>query len=90
MLLGLTDTRSVMMTRTPGTKATGGNARDALEQLDTFQAATFRSAVGLTGYIVLDRPECQHAAKTVRSATRDCEPRLDADDASGQVPGVPQ
>ena len=47
VLLGLTDTRSVMMTRTPGTKATGGNARDALEQLDTFQAATFRSAVGL-------------------------------------------
>ena len=49
VLLGLTDTRSVMMTRTPGTKATGGNARDALEQLDTFQAATFRSAVGLIG-----------------------------------------
>ena len=71
MLLGLTDTRSVMMTRTPGTKATGGNARDALEQLDTFQAATFRSAVGLIGYIVLDRPECQYAAKTVRSATRE-------------------
>ena len=47
VLLGLTDTRSVMMTRTPGTKATGGNARDALEQLDTFQAATFRSAVGV-------------------------------------------
>ena len=68
VLLGLTDTRTVMMTRTPGTKATGGNARDALEQLDTFQAATFRSAVGLIGYIVLDRPECQYAAKTVRSA----------------------
>ena len=71
VLLGHTDTRSVMMTRTPGTKATGGNARDALEQLDTFQAATFRSAVGLIGYIVLDRPECQYAAKTVRSATRE-------------------
>ena len=71
VLLGLTDTRSVMMTRTPGTKATGVNARDALEQLDTFQAATFRSAVGLIGYIVLDRPECQYAAKTVRSATRE-------------------
>ena len=68
VLLGLTDTRSVM-TRTPGTKATGGNARDALEQLDTFQAATFRSAVGLIGYIVLDRPDCQYAAKAVRSAT---------------------
>ena len=49
VLLGLTDTRSVMMTRTPGTKATGGNARDALEQLDTFQAATFRPAVWLIG-----------------------------------------
>ena len=60
-----------MMTRTPGTTATGGNARDALEQLDTFQAATFRSAVGLIGYIVLDRPDCQYAAKTVRSATRE-------------------
>ena len=71
MLLGLTDTRSVMVTRTPGTKATGGNARDALEQLDTFQAAIFRSAVGLIGYIVLDRPECQYATKTVRSATRE-------------------
>ena len=71
VLLGLTDTRSVMMTRTPGTKATGGNARDSLEQLDTFQAATFRSAVGLIGYIVLDRPECQYAVKTVRSATRE-------------------
>ena len=71
VLLGLTDTRSAMLTRTPGTKATGGDARDALEQLDTFQAATFRSAVGLIGYIVLYRPECQYAAKTVRSATRE-------------------
>ena len=71
VLLGLTDTRSVMVTRTPGTKATGGNARVALEQLDTFQAATFRSAVGLIGYIILDTPECQYAAKTVRSANRE-------------------
>ena len=71
VLLGLTDTRSATMTRTPGTKATGGDARDALEQLDTFQAATFRSAVGLVGYIDLDRPDCQYAAKTVRSATRE-------------------
>ena len=83
VLLGLTDTRSVMMTRTPGTKATGGNARDGLEQLDTFQAATFRSAVGLIGYIVLDGPD----AKCHSSAYK---PRLDADDASGHVPGVPQ
>ena len=60
-----------MTTRTTGAKATGGNARDALEQLDTFQAATFRSAVGLIGYIFLDRPECQYAAKTVRSATQE-------------------
>ena len=91
MLLGLTDTRCVMMTRTPGTKATGGNARDALEQLDTFQAATFRSAVGLIGYTVLDRPECQYAAKDgAKCHSRTYEPRLDADDASGQVPGVPQ
>ena len=67
VLLGLTDTRAATKTRTPGTKATGGGARDALEPLDTFQAATFRSAVGLIGYIVLDRPDCQYAA--VRSAT---------------------
>ena len=69
--LGLTDTRAVTKTLTPGTKATGGGARDALEPLDTFQAATFRSAVGLVGYIVLDRPDCQYAAKAVRSATRE-------------------
>ena len=49
MLLGLADTRAL----------------DALEPLDTFQATTFRSAVGLIGYIVLDRPDCQYAAKTV-------------------------
>ena len=55
VLLGLADTRAVTKTGTPGTKATGGGARDALEPLDTFQAATFRSAVGLIGYIVLDR-----------------------------------
>ena len=53
----------------PRTKATGGGARDALEPLDAFQAAPFRSAVGLIGYIVLDRPDCQYAAKAVRSAT---------------------
>ena len=70
VLLGLADTRAVTKTRTPGTKATGGGARDALEPLDTFQAATFRSAVGLIGYIVLDRPDCQCSAKVVRSATR--------------------
>ena len=61
-------------------KAIGGGTRDALESLDTFQAATFRSAVGLVGCMVLDRPDCQHAAKAVRSAT--IEARLDAHDAS--------
>ena len=60
-----------MKTRTPGTKATGGGARDALEPLDTFQAATFRSAVGLIRYIVLGRPDRQKTAKAVRSATRE-------------------
>ena len=69
VLLGLTDTRAATKTRTPGTKATGGGARDVLEPLDAYQAATFRSAVGLIGYIVLDRPDCQYAAKAVRSAT---------------------
>ena len=71
VLLGLTDTRAVTRTRTPGMKATGGGARDALEPLDIFQAATFRSAVVLIGYIVLDRPGCQYAGKAVRSATRE-------------------
>ena len=55
--------------RTLGTKATGGGTRDALEPLEAFQAAFFRSAVGLIRYIVLDRPHYQYAAKAVRSAT---------------------
>ena len=41
VLLGLTDTRAVTKTRTPGMKATGGAARDAQEPLDAFQAPTF-------------------------------------------------
>ena len=41
-----------------------GNEGDASH---TFQAATFR----LIGYIVLDRPDGQYAAKAVRSATRE-------------------
>ena len=86
VLLGLTDTRTVKKTCTLGTKATGRGARDALEPLDTFQAATFRSAVGLIGYIVLDRPDCQYAAKAVRKCYwRAYEARLDAKDASGHV-----
>ena len=44
-------------------------ALDALEPLDTFQAASFRAAVGLIGYSVLDRLDCQYAATAVRSAT---------------------
>ena len=51
VMLGLTDTRAVTKTRTPGTKATGGGGRDGRWRL--FQAAAFRSAVGLIGYIVL-------------------------------------
>ena len=69
--LGLTDTRAVTKTRTLGTKAAGGGARDALDPAGTFQAATFRSAAGLIGYIVLDRPDCQSAAKAVKSATQE-------------------
>ena len=71
LLLGLTDTRAVTKTRTLGTKATGGGACDVLEPLDTFQETTFRSAVGLIGYNVLDRPDCQYAAEAVRSASRE-------------------
>ena len=62
VLLGLTDIRDVTKTRTPETKATGGGTRDALQPLEVFQAATFRSAVGLIGYIVLDRLDGQYAA----------------------------
>ena len=50
VLLGLVDTRAVK-TRTPKIKATDGGARDALEGLDTFQTATFRSVVELIGYL---------------------------------------
>ena len=60
-----------MKTRTLGTKATGGGARYALEPLDCFQAATFRSSVELIGHIVLDRPHCQDAAKADRTAARE-------------------
>ena len=68
VVLGLTDTRSVMMSRTPGTKATGGNARDALEQLHTFQAATF-PICGRVDWI--HRPGQTWLPVTVRSATRE-------------------
>ena len=75
MLLGLADTRAVTKTRTLGTKATGGGARDALVMLWSrsipFRQQPSRSAVGLIGYSVLDRPDCQYAAKAVRSATRE-------------------
>ena len=54
--------------------------------LDTFQAATFRSAVGLIGYIVLDRPDCQCGESGEECCRRAYESRLDAHDASGQVP----
>ena len=66
VFLGLTDSRAATETRTPGTTATGGGA-----PLDTFQAATFRSAVGLIRYIVLGRPDCQYAPEAVTSATRE-------------------
>ena len=46
--------------RTPGTKATDGGARDALEPL-----------VVLIGSTLLERLDCQYAAKAVRSATRE-------------------
>ena len=59
--------------KTPRTKATGSGARDALKSLDAFQTAVYRTAVGMIGYTVLDRPDCQFAAKTVMSSTR--EPR---------------
>ena len=62
-------TRAATKTRTPGTKVTSVGVRDALEPLDTFRAATFSPAVGLIGYIFLDRLDSQFTAKGVRSAT---------------------
>ena len=49
-----------LQTRTPGTKATDGGARDALEPL-----------VLLIGSTLMDRLDCQYAAKAVRNATRE-------------------
>ena len=72
-LLGFTSDKTSTKTKTPGTKATGSCARDALELLEPSQAVTYRSAVGMVGYIVLDRPDCQFAAKEVMSKTQ--EPR---------------
>ena len=41
--------------------------------MDTFQTTVYRTAVGTTGHIVLDRPDCQFAAKAVIRMAR--EPR---------------
>ena len=46
VLLALTDARAATKTRTTGTKASGG-ARDFLEPLGTFQAATFHLSGGI-------------------------------------------
>ena len=70
-LLGYTRDKAVTKTRTPGTKASGSGARDALEVLDPSQAATYRTAVGMIGHIVPDRPDSQFAAKEVMDMTRD-------------------
>ena len=57
-LLGLSGDRSVLVgVKTPGTRATGNGARDALELVSDEEAATYRTAVGIIGYIVLDRPD---------------------------------
>ena len=75
VFFGLTDTRAVVETRTPGTKATRGGARDALEPLDTFQAATIRSAVGSdtsswTDLIAsMRRRRCEVPLESLRSMT---------------------
>ena len=76
VLLGLTDTRALTKTRTPGTKANGGSARNVLRPLDIFQAATFRRAVGWIAYIFLDglianAPRKQRGVplETLRSST---------------------
>ena len=53
-------TRHVMKTKTRGTKAT--DSSDVLEPLDTSQAAVCRTAVGMFGCIIQDRPFFQHAS----------------------------
>ena len=73
-LLGHTGDRAVTKTRTPEAKATGSGARDALELSGTFQATVYRTALGMFGHNVLDRPDCQFAAKAVMNMTR--EPRM--------------
>ena len=62
---GLTGDRAA--TKTGGTKATSSGARDAFEPLNTSQAAVYRTAVGMNGWIVLDRLDCQLATKTAMS-----------------------
>ena len=90
-LHGDTGDRSVTKTRTPGTKATGSGARDAPEPLDTFQAAGYRTAVGMIGCIVLDRatlPVCSESGDERDARTE--EARMDALQKAGQVPGFPR
>ena len=77
---------SVMITHTPGTKATGINARDALEQLDSFQAATFRSAVGLIRCIPGQDLNASPQRKRCEVLFERLRTRLDAIAASGQGP----
>ena len=70
-VMGLENDRAVTkVTKTPGTKATGASARDALELVNDCEAGTYKTAVGMIGYIVLDRPECQYSAKEVMSMVR--------------------
>ena len=68
--LAVTDTGAVMKTRTPGSKATGGGTRDALEAAEYLSGSNVLFGGGVDRNIVLDRPDCQRAAKAVRSASR--------------------
>ena len=83
--LGHTGDRAVTQTKTPGTNATGSGARDALEPLDTFQAAVYRTAAGMIGHIVQTRlPVCSENSDELDARAE--EARLDELSAVGYVP----
>ena len=60
--LGLSDAKPA---ETPGSKATGKNARDAAEPLPASEAKVFQSVAGLVNFIAVDRPDIQFAVKGV-------------------------
>ena len=72
VLLGLGNTRAVTKTRTPRNE---GNWRRRSRRLGAAGCLSRQQPSAqrwdLVGYTVLERPDCQYAAKAVRSATRE-------------------